>query len=130
MKKWKELLDLSVELFQCLEFPFRVLEICSGDLGNLKLKQVDLEAWSPRKQDYFEITSCSNLADAQSRRLGIKVHDKGKKYYPHTLNNTAIATSRALVAIMENHQKKDGSIKIPKALVSYMGGKAIIEKRC
>jgi seryl-tRNA synthetase len=120
---WQQILDHSVAVFRQLEIPFRILEICSGDLGDLKHKQVDLEAWSPRKKDYFEITSCSNLTDAQARRLSIKIHKQGKKYFAHTLNNTVIATSRALVAILENNQQKDGSVKIPNVLVPYMGGK-------
>ena len=128
--KWYDkMLNFSVELFKKLEIPFRVLECCSGDLANLKAKSCDLEAWSPRREEYFEITSLSNMTDAQARRLGIKIENKGNRYYAHTLNNTVIATSRALVAIMENNQNKDGSINIPKVLQKYMGGKKKIEKR-
>ncbi|MBU0959543.1 MAG: serine--tRNA ligase [Nanoarchaeota archaeon] len=127
--KWYEkMLKYSVDLFKKLEIPFRVVELCSGDLSDLKAKSCDLEAWSPRKNDYFEITSLTNMEAAQARRLGIKIEDRGNRYYAHTLNNTVIATSRALVAIMENNQQKDGSIKIPKVLVPYMGGKKVIQK--
>lgn len=126
---FKKMFDYSIEFFKSLEIPFRVMEICSGDLGDLKSKQYDLEAYSPRKGDYFEITSLSNLTDAQARRLGIRVEGKGEKYFAHTLNNTVIATSRAMVAILENNQQKEGSIKIPKVLWPYMGGKKIIRKQ-
>ncbi len=126
---FKKMFDYSVELFKSLEIPFRVLEICSGDLGDLKSKQYDLEAYSPRKNDYFEITSLSNLTDAQARRLGIRVQGKKERYFAHTLNNTVIATSRAMIAIIENNQQKDGSIKIPKVLVPYMDGKKEIKAK-
>lgn len=128
--KWyDEMLKLSVDLFKALEIPFRVLECCSGDLADLKAKSCDLEIWSPRQQKYFEVGSCSNLTDAQARRLGIRVENpKGQNYFAHTLNNTAIATSRALVAILENNQQKDGSIKIPKALQKYTGFDKITKK--
>ena len=119
----------SVEIFKALEIPFRILECCSGDLGDMKSKSCDFEAWSPRQKKYFEITSLTNLEEAQARRLNIKINDKGKRYFAHTLNNTVIATSRALVAIMENNQQKDGSIKIPKVLWKYMGGKKVIKKK-
>jgi seryl-tRNA synthetase len=125
---YDELLGLSKELFKSLGLPSRVYESCSGDLGDLKAKGADLEAWSPRKKDYFEVCSCSNLTEAQSRRLNIRVRKGGEKYYPHTLNNTAIATSRAMVAILENFQNKDGSVDIPKVLQPFMGKKKI-EKR-
>ncbi|HKL23758.1 MAG TPA: serine--tRNA ligase [Candidatus Nanoarchaeia archaeon] len=128
--KWyDEMLNHSVEFFKKLEVPIRVLESCSGDLADLKAKGCDLEAWSPRQKDYFEITSLSNMEAAQARRLNIKVEGKGERYYAHTLNNTVVATSRAMVAIMENHQNKDGSINIPKALQPYMNGKKKIISR-
>ena len=107
--KWyDDMLKASVEIFKALEIPFRVLECCSGDLADLKAKSCDLEAWSPRRNEYFEITSLTNMEEAQARRLGIKINNGQKNYYAHTLNNTVIATSRALVAILENNQQKDG----------------------
>jgi len=128
--KWYDkMLNYSINLFKQLEIPIRVLECCSGDLADLKAKSCDLEAWSTRQNKYFEITSLTNMEEAQARRLNIKIDNKGKRYFAHTLNNTAIATSRALVAIMENHQQKDGSIKIPKVLQPYMGGMKVIEKK-
>ena len=126
---YDKMLNLSIDIFKALEIPIRVLECCSGDLANLKAKSCDLEAWSPRQNKYFEITSLTNMEAAQARRLGIKIDDRGHKYFAHTLNNTVIATSRALVAIMENNQQKDGSIKIPKVLQQYMNGKKIISRR-
>ena len=129
MDWFKKMHDFSVEFFKKLEIPFRVLEICSGDLGALKVKQYDFEAWSPRKNGYFEITSLSNMGDSQARRLGIKIEGQGERYFAHTLNNTVIATSRALVAIMENNQQKDGTIKIPKVLQPYMNRKKVIGKK-
>lgn len=126
--KWYDkMLNFSVDMFKKLGIPFRILESCSGDLADLKAKSCDLEAWSPKRRKYFEITSLTNMEESQARRLNIKIEDKGKRYYAHTLNNTVIATSRALVAIMENNQQKDGSIKIPKVLVPYMNGKTKIE---
>ena len=122
---FKKMKEITIEIFKGLEIPIRVLKICSGDLGELKYEQVDIEAYSPRRKDYFEVGSCSNLTDAQARKLNISTRIKGEKIIPHTLNNTAIATSRALVAILENHQQKDGSIKIPKALWKYTGFKEI-----
>jgi len=128
--KWYDkMLNYSIELFKALEIPIRVLECCSGDLGDLKAKSADLEAWSPRQKKYFEITSLTNMEEAQARRLNIKINNGKENYFAHTLNNTAIATSRALVAIMENHQQKDGSIKIPKALWKYTGFKEIKPKK-
>lgn len=124
-KFFEELKGISVEIVKELELPSRVLRMCSGDLGVLKHEQVDIEAYSPRKKKYFEIGSCSNLTDAQARKLGISTRIKGERIIPHTLNNTAIATSRVLVAIIENNQQKDGSIKIPKVLWKYMGKKII-----
>ena len=125
---YDKMLKMSVDIFKALDIPIRILECCSGDLANLKAKSCDLEAWSPRQKKYFEITSLTNMEEAQARRLGIKIEDKGKRYFAHTLNNTVIATSRALVAIMENNQQKDGSIKIPTVLQKYMGGKKVIKK--
>ncbi|MBW2998896.1 serine--tRNA ligase [Candidatus Woesearchaeota archaeon] len=128
-KYYDEMLNHSKEIFRQLEIPIRVLECCSGDLADLKAKSADLEAWSPRREEYFEITSCTNMEEAQARRLGIRVTDGKEKYFAHTLNNTAIATSRAMVAILENNQNEDGSINIPKALVPYMYGKEKIESK-
>lgn len=122
-KFYDEMLNHSKEVFKGLDIPIRELECCSGDLADLKAKSADLEAWSPRKKEYFEITSCTNMEEAQARRLNIKVSDGKEKYFAHTLNNTVIATSRAMVAILENCQNEDGTITIPKALVPYMGGK-------
>ncbi len=123
----------SVELFRSLDIPVRTLECCSGDLADLKVKSYDVEAWSPKQQKYFEVCSCSNLGDAQARRLGIRVkNDAGKKYFAHTLNNTVVAPPRMLIAFLENNLMFDGekySIKIPKALQPYMGGKTIIEEK-
>ncbi len=124
-KFFEEMKKISVEILKGLEVPFRILKICSGDMGDLKYEQVDMEAYSPRQKKYFEAGSCSNLTDAQARKLGISAIVKGKRIVPHTLNNTAIATSRALVALLENHQQKDGSIKIPKALWKYTGFREI-----
>lgn len=121
-KYYEEMLNHSKEIFKQLGIPTRVLECCSGDLADLKAKSADLEAWSPRKKEYFEICSCSNLTDAQARRLNIKALGKEGKYLVHTLNNTVIASSRAMVAILENYQNKDGTVTVPKVLVPYMGG--------
>ncbi|MCB9358925.1 serine--tRNA ligase [Candidatus Woesearchaeota archaeon] len=126
-KYYDEMLGHSKQIFKQLGIPFRERECCSGDLSDLKAKSADLEAWSPRKNDYFEVTSCTNMEAAQARRLGIKISDGKEKYHAHTLNNTVIATSRAMVAILENFQNKDGSVDIPKALQPYMGGKKKIE---
>jgi len=128
--KWyNKMLQFTVDIFKALEIPFRILECCSGDLADLKAKSCDLEAWSPIQQKYFEITSLTNMEEAQARRLNIKINDGKINYFAHTLNNTVIATSRVLVAIMENHQQKDGSIKIPKALWKYAGFKEIKLKK-
>jgi seryl-tRNA synthetase len=127
-KFFEEMKNITIDIFKGLELPIRVLKICSGDLGVLKNEQVDIEAYSPRQKKYFEVGSCSNLTDAQARKLGISTRIKGERVIPHTLNNTAIATSRALVAILENFQQKDGSIKIPKALWPYTGFKVIKRK--
>lgn len=126
---FKEMHNITVDIFKNLEIPVRILKICSGDLGNLKYEQVDIEAYSPRKKDYFEVGSCSNLTYAQAMKLGISTRIKGERIIPHTLNNTALASSRALVAILENHQQKDGSIKIPKVLWKYTKFKEIKNKK-
>ncbi len=120
-KFYDEMLKLSVEFFKTLDIPVRIFECCSGDLGDLKAKSADVEAWSPRQKKYFEVGSCSNLTDAQARRLGIKINGGKGNYYAHTLNNTVVASPRALIALIENNQNKDGSINIPKALQPYMG---------
>jgi len=122
---FKELQGITIEIFKDLEIPIRVLKICSGDLGDLKYEQIDVEAYSPRRKDYFEVGSCSNLTDCQARKLGISTRIKSERIIPHTLNNTALASSRALVALIENNQQKDGSIKIPKVLWKYTGFKVI-----
>ncbi len=125
---YEKMLNLTVKIFRNLDIPVRKLECCSGDLADLKIKSADIEAWSPRQKKYFEVGSCSNLGDAQARRLGIKINGTNGNYFAHTLNNTVIASSRAMIALMENNQMKDGSIKIPKVLQTYMGGKKIIGK--
>ena len=122
-KMWR----YSVELFRNLEIPVRQLECCSGDLADLKVKSCDIEAWSPRQKKYFEVCSCSNLGDAQARRLKIRVKgEDGKMYLPHTLNNTVVAPPRMLIAFLENHLQADGSVTIPEVLRPYMGGKEIL----
>ena len=122
-KMWK----YTVELFRSLDIPVRQLECCSGDLADLKVKSCDVEAWSPRQQKYFEVGSCSNLGDAQARRLGIRVKGVNGKYFAHTLNNTVVAPPRMLIAFLENNLQADGSIRIPEALRPYMGGKEEIK---
>ena len=117
----------TVELFRSLEIPVRTLECCSGDLADLKAKSCDVEAWSPRQQKYFEVGSCSNLTDAQSRRLGIRIKGEKGNYFAHTLNNTVVAPPRMLIAFLENHYQEDGSITIPEVLRPYMGGIDIIK---
>jgi len=124
-KMWK----LTVEIFRNFDIPVRQLECCSGDLADLKVKSCDIEAWSPRQKKYFEVASCSNLGDAQARRLGIRAKGEKGTYYLHTLNNTVVATPRGLIALVENNYQEDGSIKIPKVLQPYMGGKKIIEAK-
>lgn len=122
--KWFESLwQNTVDLFRSLAIPVRTLECCSGDLADLKVKSIDVEAWSPRQKKYFEVGSCSNLGDAQARRLKIRVTGEEGKYFPHTLNNTAAAPPRMLIAFLENNLKEDGSVHIPEALRPYMGGK-------
>ena len=130
-KTWFEKLwQNSVDLFRSLDIPVRTLECCSGDLADLKVKSIDVEAWSPRQKKYFEVGSCSNLGDAQARRLKIRVKGSEGTYYAHTLNNTVVAPPRMLIAFLENNLNADGSVNIPVALRSYMGGKeAIIPKR-
>ncbi len=120
---YNKMWQYTVELFRSLEIPVRTLECCSGDLADLKAKSCDVEAWSPRQKKYFEVGSCSNLTDAQSRRLEIRVKGEKGNYYPHTLNNTVIAPPRMLIAFLENHYHEDGSIDIPEVLRPYMGGK-------
>ena len=122
-KMWK----WSVELFRSMDIPVRQLECCSGDLADLKVKSCDIEAWSPRQKKYFEVCSCSNLGDAQARRLKIRVKgEDGKMYLPHTLNNTVVAPPRMLIAFLENNLQADGSVLIPKVLQPYMGGKTVL----
>jgi len=127
-KYFDEMWNYTVELFRSLNIPVRTLECCSGDLADLKVKSIDVEAWSPRQKKYFEVGSCSNLGDAQSRRLGIRVNSENGKYYPHTLNNTVVAPPRMLIAFIENNLNKDGSVNIPEVLRPYMGGLTKIEK--
>lgn len=117
----------TVDLFRSLDIPVRTLECCSGDLADLKVKSVDVEAWSPRQKKYFEVGSCSNLGDAQARRLKIRVNGEDGKYFAHTLNNTVVAPPRMLIAFLENNLNADGSINIPKALQPYMGGMTVIK---
>lgn len=122
-KEWFEkLYNYTVELFVSMEIPVRTLECCSGDLADLKVKSIDVEAWSPRQKKYFEVGSCSNLGDAQARRLGIRIKGENGNYFAHTLNNTVVAPPRMLIALLENHLREDGSINIPEVLRPYMGG--------
>ena len=124
-KLWKN----TVDLFSSMDIPGRTLECCSGDLADLKVKSVDVEAWSPRQKKYFEVGSCSNLGDAQARRLKIRVNGENGKYFAHTLNNTVVAPPRMLIAFLENNLQADGSVKIPEVLQPYMGGMKVIEKK-
>ena len=126
---FEKLYQYTVELFRSLDIPVRTLECCSGDLADLKCKSVDVEAWSPRQKKYFEVGSCSNLTDAQARRLKIRVNGKDGKYFAHTLNNTVVAPPRMLIAFLENNLNADGTINIPEALQPYMGGMTKIEKK-
>lgn len=130
-KMWfDKLWQNTVEFFRTLDVPVRTLECCSGDLADLKVKSIDVEAWSPRQKKYFEVGSCSNLSDAQARRLKIRVNGKdGKKYFAHTLNNTCVAPPRMLIAFLENNLNEDGSVNIPEALRPYMGGMEKIEAK-
>ena len=124
-KMWK----LSVDLFRSWNVPVRQLDCCSGDLADLKVKSCDIEAWSPRQKKYFEVCSCSTLGDAQARRLGIRVKGEKGNYYPHTLNNTVVATPRGLIAVIENNYNEDGSITVPEVLRPYMGGTEVIKPK-
>lgn len=125
---FKKLYRYTVEFFRSLDIPVRTLECCSGDLADLKVKSIDVEAWSPRQQKYFEVGSCSNLGDAQARRLGIRIRDKENgNYFAHTLNNTVVAPPRMLIAFLENNLNPDGSVRIPGPLQMYMGGKKLIK---
>jgi seryl-tRNA synthetase len=126
MKWYDKLWKNTVDLFRSMDIPVRTLECCSGDLADLKVKSVDVEAWSPRQKKYFEVGSCSNLGDAQARRLRIRVNGENGKYLAHTLNNTVVAPPRMLIAFLENNLQADGSVRIPKALRPYMGGKEVI----
>ena len=124
---FNELWKNTVDFFRSMDIPVRTLECCSGDLADLKVKSLDVEAWSPRQQKYFEVGSCSNLGDAQARRLRIRVRGKdGKLYLAHTLNNTVVAPPRMLIAFLENHLQAVGSVTIPEVLRPYMGGKALL----
>ena len=124
---FEQLYQNTVEFFRSLDIPVRTLECCSGDLADLKVKSIDVEAWSPRQQKYFEVGSCSNLGDAQARRLGIRVRNKEKgNYFAHTLNNTVVAPPRMLIAFLENNLNADGTVSIPKPLQPYMGGKELL----
>ena len=126
MKWYEQMWRYSVELFRSLDIPVRQLECCSGDLADLKVKSCDIEAWSPRQQKYFEVCSCSNLGDAQARRLKMRVKGEKGTYLPHTLNNTVVAPPRMLIAFLENNLQADGSVKIPEVLRPYMGGKEVL----
>ena len=127
MDWYNKMWSYTVEIFRNLNIPVRTLECCSGDLADLKVKSCDVEAWSPRQQKYFEVGSCSTLGDAQSRRLGIRIKGENGNYYAHTLNNTVLASTRALIAFLENNYNEDGSISIPEVLRPYIGGKEKIE---
>ncbi len=133
MEWFNKMWSYSVELFRSMNIPVRTLECCTGDLADLKVKSYDVEAWSPKQQKYFEVCSCSNLGDAQARRLGIRVKaSDGKKYLAHTLNNTVVAPPRMLIAFLENNLSFDGekyTVSIPEALRPYMGGKEKIESK-
>lgn len=124
-KMWK----CTVDIFRNMDIPVRQLECCSGDLADLKVKSCDIEAWSPRQQKYFEVGSCSNLGDAQARRLSIRVKGETGNYYLHTLNNTCVATPRGLIALIENNYQSDGSVKVPKVLQPYMGGLKVVKPK-
>lgn len=126
MEWFKKLYSYTVEFFRTLDIPVRTLECCSGDLADLKVKSIDVEAWSPRQKKYFEVGSCSNLGDAQARRLGIRIKGEKGNYFAHTLNNTVVAPPRMLIAFLENNLNADGSVNIPEALRMYMGGMELI----
>lgn len=127
MMWYDKLWQNTVDLFRSLDIPVRTLECCSGDLADLKIKSVDVEAWSPRQKKYFEVGSCSNLGDAQARRLKIRINGENGRYFAHTLNNTVVAPPRMLIAFLENNLNADGTVNIPKALQPYMGGKTVIK---
>jgi len=127
MDWYNKMWNYTVDIFRNMDIPVRTLECCSGDLADLKVKSCDIEAWSPRQKKYFEVGSCSTLGDAQARRLGIRTKGEDGTYYVHTLNNTVVASPRGLIALIENNYQEDGSIKIPKVLVPYMGGKEVIK---
>ena len=129
MQWYEKMWQYTVELFRSLNIPVRQLECCSGDLADLKVKSCDIEAWSPRQKKYFEVGSCSTLGDAQARRLGIKVKGESGNYFAHTLNNTVLASTRALIALLENNMNEDGSVNVPAVLRPYMGGKAKLEPK-
>ena len=122
MEWYNKMWSYTVEFFRSLDVPVRTLECCSGDLADLKVKSCDIEAWSPRQKKYFEVGSCSTLGDAQARRLGIRYKNEKGSVYPHTLNNTVLATPRGLIAFLENNYNEDGTINVPVALQPYMGG--------
>ena len=126
---FEKLCAYTIECFRSLDIPVRSLECCSGDLADLKVKSIDVEAWSPRQQKYFEVGSCSNLGDAQARRLGIRIKGEKGNYFAHTLNNTVVATPRMLIALLENNLNSSGSVRIPAPLRPYMGGAEVIERR-
>ena len=126
---YDKLWNNTVDFFRSLDIPVRTLECCSGDLADLKVKSYDVEAWSPRQKKYFEVGSCSNLGDAQARRLGIRIKGKDGNYFAHTLNNTVVAPPRMLIAYLENNLNEDGTVRIPEPLRMYMGGKSLIEKK-
>ena len=127
MTWYNKMWNFSVELFRSLNIPVRTLECCTGDLADLKVKSCDIEAWSPRQKKYFEVCSCSTLGDAQARRLGIRIKGENGNYFAHTLNNTVLASTRALIALLENNLQPDGSVIIPEPLRMYMGGKEKVE---
>ena len=127
MEWFEKLYGYTVEFFRTLDIPVRTLECCSGDLADLKVKSIDVEAWSPRQKKYFEVGSCSNLGDAQARRLGIRIKGEKGNYFAHTLNNTVVAPPRMLIAFLENNLQADGSVRIPEALQPYMGGMKVIK---
>ena len=128
-KYYEEMLRNTEEIFKALELPYRVIEICTGDLARWKARSADVEVWRPTTNSYGEVASLSNCTDYQARNLNIRYEENGEKHIVHTLNNTVIATSRALVAIVEHYQQKDGSIRVPKVLSKYMGGKKVIRKQ-
>ena len=127
MDWYNKMWSYTVDVFRNMDIPVRTLECCSGDLADLKVKSCDIEAWSPRQKKYFEVGSCSNLGDAQARRLGIRIKGEKGNYFAHTLNNTVVAPPRMLIALLENHLQEDGSIRVPKVLQPYMGGLEVIK---